>query len=63
MDPLNKLVAYRPLLAPETKKGFPRSKNPSGKYIVHFLDGTIKELDRKEITIVWNKLDPDFIPW
>lgn len=63
MNVINKLVAYHPVLAPETKKGFPRSKTPSGKYVVHFLDGTTKELDRKEFTIIWNKLDPDFVPW
>lgn len=63
MDPINKLIAYHPFMAGETKKGIPKAKTPSGKYIVHFLDGTIKELDPKEFTIVWNKLDPDFVPW
>jgi len=63
MNPINKLVAYHPFLATETKKGFPRAETPSGKYIVHFLDGSIKELDRKEFTIIWNKKDPNFVDW
>lgn len=63
MNPINKLIAYRPFLAKETKKGFPKAQSKAGKYIVHFLDGTIKELDRTEFTIVWNKSDPDFVPW
>lgn len=63
MDPINKLIAYHPFLAKATKKGIPKAKTPSGKYIVHFLDGTIQELDRKDFTIIWNKLDPDFVPW
>lgn len=63
MDALNKLVAYHPAMAKETKKGIARDKTASGKYIVHFFDGTIKELEPKEFTLVWNKLDPNFVPW
>ena len=63
MNPLNKLIAYRPFLSTATKKGIPKAETKAGKYIVHFLDGTIKELDRTEFNIVWNKLDPDFVPW
>ena len=63
MTPKNKLVAYRPFLATHTAFGIATEQTPKGKWLVRFKDGTIKELEQKEFTIVWDKRHPDFIDW
>lgn len=63
MNPLNKLVAYRPFLATHTEFGIVKATTPSNKYLVEFKDGKTRELALKEFTIVWDKKHPDFVNW
>ena len=57
---INKLYAYRPLLAESTRFGYLKEILDSGKLVIQF-DNEVKICEVKECTMVWNKKQEGYL--
>ena len=57
---INKLFAYRPLLAESTRFGYLKEITNTGKFVIQF-DNETKVCEAKECTRVWNKKQEGYL--